>query len=381
MTARGRPSTQARAPTWSIDDVLARTDLANLLDRLGQRGGDGGRRDLWHCPVPGHQDRNPSVTMSVDHRGHERWRCWSGDGTHRGDAIDLVMVTQRLDQHQAVDWLAKDAGLAKDSPLPPPIERTLPPPPTSVPLDPAVVRYAQACERILDQPHGAPVRQWLAERGLQPEIIRANHVGADPGRQLMRRQRGLPYGRSVGATFPVLNNAGQIRYVQTRYLEPGDGPKYDNPAAALGHNPRLAWTAPVALPIPGVLAVCEGIPDALTAAQAGYRSVGVLGSQAPDATVAAKLAYQADNNGLDLVAIIDADPAGRHWGQHLQHLLADHEVPLQIVEPPEEGLDLNTWALQDPGWSADVDGSISNEPAVPDVRTVDQDHASNLGLT
>ena len=84
MNDRGQPHRR-----WEIDDVLARTDLARLLDELAQPATHAVRGRRWHCPVPDHPDHRASVTMHTDHRGHERWRCWSGDDTHRGDAIDL----------------------------------------------------------------------------------------------------------------------------------------------------------------------------------------------------------------------------------------------------------------------------------------------------
>ena len=64
---------------WPIDEILARTDLAALLDEFAQPAQRGRR---WHCPLTEHDDHHASVTMRRDHRGHERWRCWSGD--HRG---------------------------------------------------------------------------------------------------------------------------------------------------------------------------------------------------------------------------------------------------------------------------------------------------------
>lgn len=353
----GRRSSSARQPArprWRIDEVLDRTDLASLLDELAVPASYTVRGRRWHCPLPDHDDQHPSVTMHVDTRGHERWRCWSGDGTHRGDAIDLVMATQRIDRRDALDWLASRAGMVPDRELPPPVPRKPTPRPAVVPLDPAVVRYAQTCEQILAGLHGAVVRDWLAARGLGADVVRANHVGCDPGRQLLRRQRGLPYGAGVAATFPVLDTGGHVRYLQARYLDPGDGPKYDNPAAALGSNPRLAWTLPVGEPRPGLLVVCEGIPDALTAAQAGFQAVGVLGSQCPDVGVAARLATHADQDGLDLVAVVDADPEGRRWGQRLGELLLDDDKALTIIEPPADGLDLNAWALDDPTWADQI---------------------------
>jgi hypothetical protein len=206
--------------------------------------------------------------------------------------------------------------------------------------------------------------------GVHDDAIRANHLGADPGRQMMRRPRGLPYGASVAATFPALDPGGQIRYVQARYLDPGDGPTYDNPAGSMGSNPRLAWTrAPTGSTRPEVLVVCEGTPDALTAAQAGYRSVGILGSQAPDHRVAAQLAAHAEQHHERIIAIIDADPAGRSWGKHLTGLLAEHGHDLHTIEPPD-GFDLNAWAQTDTAWtSALTPGSPQTLLPTPDDAT------------
>ncbi|MGH3441172.1 MAG: toprim domain-containing protein [Nitriliruptorales bacterium] len=357
------------AGRWRIEDVLDRTDLAALLDHVAEAATHNVRGRRWHCPLPEHDDHHASVTMHTDHRGHERWRCWSGDDTHRGDAIDLAAATQRLTRAEAIDWLARRAGMVPDQPLPDLARKPRPAAPRVVPLDPAVTRYAAACERILWSPAGRPVRDWLNERGLHDEIVRVNHVGADPGRRMMRRQRGLPYGNSIAAVLPALDPAGNVRYLQARYLEPGDGPKYDNPAAALGSNPRVAWARSGNPPRPGVLVVCEGIPDALTAAQAGFSAVAVLGSQAPDQRVAARLATHAEHHDLAIVAVIDNDGAGRAWGQRLGDLLVGNDHQLTIVEPPTEGLDLNAWALADPRWVENLpDGKTYERPSLDPAR-------------
>lgn len=356
---------------WKIADVLDRTDLARLLDDIAQPATHAARGRRWHCPLPDHDDHHASVTMHTDHRGHERWRCWSGDDTHRGDAIDLITATQRLSRAEAIDWLAQRAGMIVDQPLPAPSRKRRPSRPTNVPLDPAVARYAQACERVLWGSGGLPVRDWLHGRGFADELIAANHIGADPGRRKMRRRRGLPYGKGVAAVFPALDPDRKIRYLQARYLDPGDGPKYDNPAAALGSNPRLAWTRTVGASRPGVLVVCEGIPDALTAAQSGFRSAAVLGSQAPDQSVATRLGVVAERQDLALVAVIDNDPAGIAWGQRLGELLADCGQALEVIEPPTEGLDLNTWAATDDTWHNHLPGNtvprLERVTALPDA--------------
>jgi hypothetical protein len=172
----------------------------------------------WHCPLLSHDDRHPSVSMFTDRAGHQRWRCWSGEDTHRGDAIDLVIAVRRCSRLDAVEWLANRFGIA---PADAPSQRARRPPPATVEPaglpdpDPSVVRYVGACERILWTVGGRPVRRWLAERGLvDEELLRANHVGADPGRQLLPRRRGLPPGASTAAVLPALDETGGLRWAQ-----------------------------------------------------------------------------------------------------------------------------------------------------------------------
>ncbi|HRE02296.1 MAG TPA: hypothetical protein PLV68_13420, partial [Ilumatobacteraceae bacterium] len=91
----------------------------------------------------------------------------------------------------------------------------------------------------------------------------------------------------------------------------GAGRKYDNPAAALAPHPRLAFPIPTHDLRAPVTLVCEGMPDALTAAQGGFDAVGLLGAQTPDESVAARLANHADNHDTRLVIVCDPDAAGR----------------------------------------------------------------------
>jgi hypothetical protein len=350
---------------WHIDEVLERCDLVRLLDELAEAadGGLSGRR--WHCPLASHEDRHPSVSMFTNRAGHQRWRCWSGDDTHRGDAIDLVVAVRRCSHVEAVEWLANRLGIG---PADDPTRRGLrsrPRPAGPAPLtdpDPVLVRYVGACERILWTVGGSPVRRWLTERGLMDEeLLRANHVGADPGRQLLPRRRGLPHGASIAAVFPALNEGGEVRYLQARRLKPGDGAKYTNPAATLAVNPRLAWTVTVRAPRADLLVVCEGVPDALTAAQAGYQAVAVLGSHAPDRNVAGQLAQRAHRDRRHLVAVIDNDDPGRAWGSRLEELLHEQGRRLTVVEPPLPGADLNDWARHDSSWTTAISEATRSE--------------------
>lgn len=335
---------------WTIDEVLDRTDLAALLDELSQPAGHAmGRGRKWHCPAPYHEDTRASVTMFRDHSGHERWRCWSGD--HRGDAIDLVTTVTGRDRADAIEWLANRAGMFPDRPLPPIRPRASTAPPAARVMDPLVSRYVHACHRVLHASAGRRVHDWLRERGIDDRTISVNLIGADPGREFMRRARGLPYGAQLAATFPVYGPGGNLTYVQARYLDPETaGRKYDNPAAALAPHPRLAFPAAAGQPRGEVTLVCEGIPDALIAAQAGFQAVGLLGAQTPDESVASRLASHADNTKTSLVLVCDPDEAGRRVADALVPLLAGCDHTARVITPPD-GLDLNDWARREPAWA------------------------------
>lgn len=358
---------------WDFDDVLARTDLRSLLDEVTHSNGKHGSLAKWHCPDPHHADNRPSVTVTADHRGKERWRCWSSND-HRGDAIDLVRTVRGVSNVEAVDWLAGRAGMTPDRPLPPPLPRAPKRIASPSALDPMVERYVAKAEAVLRGSQGRPMREWLNARGINDDTIATNRLGADVGRQLMRRPRGLPYGAGTGVVFPAFDPNGEVSYVQTRYLDPDTaGRKYDNPASRLGTNPRVSFVRPnQSESASGLLLVTEGIPDGLIAAQAGFGAVAIMGSQAPDALSATRVANHANALGATVVLAVDADPAGAQAVALLEGHLADAGASPTTVQLPA-GLDLNDWALQEPGWADQIVQAISG----PDVDlALDRDELS-----
>jgi hypothetical protein len=346
-------------PTVRVDrdDVLARTDLPALLDSLSGPASRTGPSAWWRCPDPGHPDEHPSVSVFTDHRGVQRWRCWSGG--HGGTAIDALVVARSMSVGEALEQLASQAGgwVALPARMPPSPRRP-------VPLSSAVVGYVEACEKILWARTGRPALDWLTEvRGLDPDVLRLNRVGADPGPELLRRPLGLPRG-GVGAVFPALDEQGAVAYCQTRYLDPGQGrSKYDNPAARFGDNPRLGIVRSAEPAAAGPLYACEGLPDAYTAATAGFEAVAVLGATYPDERTARRITSLA--NGRSVVIAFDNDRAGNSGAERLGELLASHHVMAERARLPE-GCDLNTVALRDPWW---VHQSYCRyQPVTPEVQ-------------
>jgi DNA primase len=277
------------------------------------------------------------VTVSVDRRGVERWRCWSIG--HGGTAIDALYHARGVNYRDALEELARRAGVTPDEPRVRPVRRPLLPRQPDD-LQPAAVKYVEACEQVLWEPAGQSILEYLVdERGLDPDVLRANRVGADPGSRTLRRSGGLPkYG--PGAVFPALDAAGRLVYFQTRYLNPGPNrSKYGNPASRHGPNPRLAWTRPAAEAKEPVV-ICEGFPDAYIANGAGYDAVAVLGTANATLALAEQLAPQLQRRPAILA--FDGDDAGRTATSHLRAGL--ERCGIMVVELPlPSGTDLNSW--------------------------------------
>jgi DNA primase len=326
------------------DDLLRRTDLAALLDDLSPGPPTRlGKTARWRCIDPGHQDNNPSVTMFTDHRGIQRWKCWSGG--HNGTAIDAILTAKGGTIAQALADLEERTGSDLDRTA---LARIAPVPSGPVELDPVVLEYVEACQRILWKPAGRPVLDYLVtERGLDPNVIEANHLGADLGPAVMSRRKGLPRG-GVAAVLPTLAIDGRIIYAQARYILPRSGqPKYDNPAGRLGTNPRIGWIVSPTKRSTSVLVVCEGLIDALTTTGAGFASVALLSATYAHQEVARSISDEAGDRKVLLG--LDNDVAGRTASQ----LLADTFEALNCrhgtVQIPT-GHDLNTQLRESPAF-------------------------------
>jgi hypothetical protein len=149
-----------------------------------------------------------------------------------------------------------------------------------------------------------------------------------------------------GVTFPHFDAAGRVTYVQTRNLTwtPKTGyPKYVNPTGL--RNPRFGiWADPDPHFRAGApVLITEGPTDSLTARQAGFDVVGLIGASHADdpATTAAVLATLGTDRPY--LVLTDNDPAGRRAGHRLVvELWIGGAVALH--RPPPHGGDLADWA-------------------------------------
>ena len=97
----------------SIDELKRLIDLRDLADRLGLKQGKGGDDALYHSPH--HPDKNPSLSIFVNHPKHGTgWKDHSQD--IGGSCIDLVMFVNGGTPSEAMRWLHDAYAIPVSSP-------------------------------------------------------------------------------------------------------------------------------------------------------------------------------------------------------------------------------------------------------------------------
>ena len=129
---------------------------------------------------------------------------------------------------------------------------------------------------------GEPQREWLASRGLRPEVLRANRVGADPGRRYLPRPKGLPGGwPAVVYPCAVTDRRASPTCRPATWSRRPTGPSTTTRPPAW--PPTRGWRGPTRRAHhDGGSSCAKAPPTRLIAAQAGFAAVGVLGATYPD---------------------------------------------------------------------------------------------------
>ena len=241
---------------------------------------------VTRCPLPDHDDRRPSCSMTLR---DGRWLvCCHGCG-FAGDGVDLLAT---LDGTDAAGWLR--ARAARHTVLPPIRRRPTPLPARFVPLrTPEELRgYLDACHAaLLSGADSAPARRYARERGLTSEEVRAWRIGyAIPTR--LPKLRALA-GRLI---FPCPGGA------EGRCVDEGQPqPKYRS--ANMTTPYKVPFAADRLSPEAGPLVLAEGCLDALALRRAGVQAVGLRGK-----TIAAPVAERLHAIGFDRALIaLDQD--------------------------------------------------------------------------
>jgi DNA primase len=236
-----------RIPDAFIDDVLARTDIVELIGaRVALKRQ--GREYSARCPF--HDERSPSFTVSPTKQFYHCFGC----GAH-GTALKFVMEYDRLEFLDALEELAKRVGLEI-----PRETRQRNESGESRELYAALDAAAQFFQRQLEA--SAKARAYLDRRGVDAEN-RARFsigyapegweglkaaLGGDERRMRLLDAAGLLSRNDAGRVydkfrdrimFPIHDRRGRVIAFGGRVLEKDEGPKYLNsPETALFHKGR-----------------------------------------------------------------------------------------------------------------------------------------------
>ena len=232
------------------------------------------------------------------------------------------------------------------------------PPPSPARLSPAINELVSAAADLLWRPAAAGARRYLYGRGFTDELLTANRIGFDPGPRQLPRPDGLPHAGPC-IVFPVLRPEDHRPvYYQVRYLRSDQRRRYGQPSQDLAPNPKLAHLLTAGPAVPRMTVVCEGFPDALTAAHCGFAAVALLGTAHASATGAPTLASRLIEERPESAFVVCFDddttlnqdklPAGRNAAIHLADALAHHGQIVLNIQTPAGIKDLNTWWQQNP---------------------------------
>ncbi|MGE5200989.1 MAG: DNA primase [Acidobacteriota bacterium] len=181
-------------PPYFLEELRRRVSLANVVSRrvkLQRRG----REFTGLCPF--HKEKTPSFSV-VEDKGF--YHCF-GCGAH-GDVISFAMQTANLSFPEAVEQLAREAGLEVPKATPEEHERAQ----RQTTLRGAIEAATAFFEEQLHGPAGREALAYLTRRGLDADTILRFRLGFAPD-----RRDGLK--RALGKDFPepLLIEAGLLR--------------------------------------------------------------------------------------------------------------------------------------------------------------------------
>lgn len=243
-----------RIPRVFINDLLARTDIVDLIDarmKLKKQGKN------FHTCCPFHHEKTPSFTVNGDKQFYHCFGC----GAH-GNAIDFLMNYDRLEFVESIEELASmhclevpyESGTGTTA-----LERH-----QRQSLYELMGQLSEFYQQALNQPTAATAQGYLAQRGLSAEVIRHFAIGFAPagwdnilkrfGRHdedsetlsdagmLVKNEQGRTYDRfRERVMFPIRDKRGRVIAFGGRVL--GDGlPKYLNsPETEIFHKGRQLY--------------------------------------------------------------------------------------------------------------------------------------------
>jgi len=287
-------------PAGFLEELRTRASLAQVVGRKvtwDARKSNQGKGDMW-APCPFHQEKTASFHVD-DRQGF--YYCF---GCHaKGDAISFVRETENVGFMEAVEVLAREAGMTMPERDPQAQQKADRRTQLSAVMEDAV----QFFRLRLKTAQGTPAREYLAGRGLdgvacarwdigfapdsrqalwahlsgknvEPDLIIEAGLAAKPD------DGGAPYDRFRGRIiFPIRDARGRCIALGGRAMAADARAKYLNsPQTVLFDKGRSLYNQGPAREAAGKgqpLVVAEGYMDVIALAEAGFRAtVAPLGT-------------------------------------------------------------------------------------------------------
>ena len=309
-----------RIPQSFINDLLARTDIVDVIDARVQLK-KAGKNYQARCPF--HDEKTPSFSVSPDKQFYHCFGCGVS-----GTALTFLLEHDRLEFVEAVETLARLAGMEV------PREGGASRPERDNSALFAVLAKAEQVYRGALKSSGEAV-SYLQARGLTGVVARDFGIGFAPDEWqtlrdslgedatvteallleaglLIRHENGRTYDRFRGRImFPIRDTRGRVIGFGGRVLGNQDGPKYLNsPETPIFHKGRELYglyEARQALRRIDRLIVVEGYMDVVALAQSGVaNAVATLGTATTAEHFQKLYRYAAE-----VVCCFDGDRAGR----------------------------------------------------------------------
>ena len=312
-----------RIPRSFINDLLARTDIVDLIDarvKLKKQGKN------YHACCPFHNEKTPSFTVNEQKQFYHCFGC----GAH-GNAIDFLINFDRLEFVESIEELASMHNLEipyESSSGNGPLERH-----QRQSMYQLMEQLAQFYQHALRTDLGAHARDYLDNRGLSQEIIHRFGIGYAPagwdnalkrfGRHaedkatlseagmLVTNDNGRSYDRFRDRVmFPIHDKRGRVIAFGGRVIGK-EMPKYLNsPETPVFHKGRQLYglyEAQQKHPQLTKLLVVEGYMDVVALAQYGIDyAVASLGTSTTADHI--QLMFRHTDN---VICCFDGDNAGR----------------------------------------------------------------------
>jgi DNA primase len=291
-------------PPGFLDELRTRISLSQVVGRKvmwDMRKSNQGKGDMW-APCPFHQEKSASFHVD-DRKGY--YYCF---GCHaKGDALSFVRETENVGFMEAVEILAREAGMqmpARDPQAQQKADRR-------TQLVDVMEQAAQFFALQLRTGAAGPARDYLAKRGLKADALERFGIGFAPDGwqglwdhltaknvpEDLILAAGLAKPSNTGKRpydvfrnrimFPIRDARGRCIAFGGRAMDPNDNAKYLNsPDTELFDKGRNLYNFAAAREAAGKgkpLIVAEGYMDVIALSEAGFTAaVAPLGTAVTD---------------------------------------------------------------------------------------------------